>query len=273
MIVFPNAKINIGLNIVERRTDGYHNISTLFFPVKELKDILEIIIDDSQQEPLTFTQTGIQIDCAPENNLCIKAYYLINKIHPLPPMQMHLHKLIPTGAGLGGGSADGAFALKAINELAGNPVDNKQLMNLALELGSDCPFFILNTPCIGSGRGEILEPFELSLSGYYILLVNPGIHINTGKAYLQSTPKYWDTKIETLLKVDIANWQNNVMNDFEETVFSQHPEVASIKSWMYEQGAVYASMSGSGSTVYGIFKTIPVVDNRMINYFSKILSL
>jgi len=273
MIVYPNAKINIGLNIVERRSDGYHNISTLFYPVKELKDILEITIDDSLQEPLTFTQTGIQLDCVPEKNLCIKAYNLINSIQPLPTMRMHLHKLIPTGAGLGGGSADGAFALKAINELAGNLLDSKQLMNLALELGSDCPFFILNTPCIGSGRGEILEPFELSLNGYFILLINPGIHINTGKAYVQSTPKPWETNIETLLKTDIANWPNNVKNDFEGAVFSQHPTISSIKKWMYEQGATYAAMSGSGSTVYGIFKTIPVIDNRMSNYFYKVVLL
>ncbi len=273
MIVYPNAKINIGLNIVERRTDGYHNISTLFYPVKELKDILEITIDDSPREPLTFTQTGIQLDCAPENNLCIKAYHLINNIHPLPPIRMHLHKLIPTGAGLGGGSADGAFALKAINELAGNFLDNEQLIDLALKLGSDCPFFIINSPCIGSGRGEILEPFELSLTGCYILLINPGIHINTGKAYMQSTPKPWETNLETLLKTDIANWPNNIKNDFEEAVFSQHTEIASIKKWMYEQGATYAAMSGSGSTVYGIFKTIPVIDNRISNYFSKIVLL
>jgi 4-diphosphocytidyl-2-C-methyl-D-erythritol kinase len=186
---------------------------------------------------------------------------------------MHLHKLIPTGAGLGGGSADGAFALKAINELAGNPLDNEQLKNIALELGSDCPFFIQNTPCIGRGRGEILETFELSLNGYYILLINPGIHINTGKAYMQSSPKPWETNLETLLKMDIANWPNNIKNDFEGAVFSQHTEIASIKNWMYKQGATYAAMSGSGSTVYGIFKTIPVIDNRMSNYFSKIVLL
>jgi len=273
MIVYPNAKINIGLNIVERRMDGFHNISTLFYPVKELKDILEITIDDSLQEPITFTQTGIQIDCAPENNLCIKAYHLINNVHPLPPMRMHLHKLIPTGAGLGGGSADGAFALKAINELVEKPLNNNELMNLALELGSDCPFFILNSPCIGSGRGEILEPFELSLTSYYILLINPGIHINTGKAYLQSTPKPWDAKLETLLRTDVSSWRNNVKNDFEGAVFSQNPEIASIKDWMYEHGAVYSAMSGSGSTVYGIFKTIPTTDNRISNYFYKAISL
>lgn len=273
MIVYPNAKINIGLNIEERRSDGYHNISTLFYPIKELKDILEITIDDSLLNPLTFTQTGIQIDCAPENNLCIKAYNLINNIQPLPPMRMHLHKLIPTGAGLGGGSADGAFALKAINELTGKPLDNNQLMNLALELGSDCPFFILNTPCIGRGRGEILEAYELSLSGYYMLLINPGIHINTGKAYLQSTPKLWDAKIETLLQKEIPVWKNYIKNDFEKAVFPENPEIASIKSWMYEHGAVYAAMSGSGSTVYGIFNTTPAIDTQMIKYFTKIVSL
>ncbi len=273
MIVYPNAKINIGLNIVERRSDGYHNISTLFYPVKGLEDILEITIDYSLQEPIAFTQTGIQIDCAPENNLCIKAYNLINNIRPLPPMRMHLHKLIPTGAGLGGGSSDGAFALKTINELAGKPLDSKQLMNLALELGSDCPFFIVNSPCIGRGRGEVLEPFELALTGYYLLLINPSIHVNTGKAYLQSTPKPWNTNLETLLKTDIGNWPDNVKNDFEGVVFLGHPEIASIKNWMNEQGAVYAAMSGSGSTVYGIFKTLPVTDNRVSNYFAKVALL
>lgn len=273
MIVYPNAKINIGLNIVERRMDGFHNISTLFYPVKELKDILEITIDDSLQEPITFTQTGIKIDCAPEKNLCIKAYHLINNTHPLPPMRMHLHKLIPTGAGLGGGSADGAFALKAINEMVGMPLKKDNLAEVALELGSDCPFFISNTPCIGKGRGEILEPLDFSLEGYFLLLINPGIHINTGKAYQQSTPKPWDRNLVSLLKQDIKEWKVNIKNDFEDIVFSQNPEIALIKKWMYEKGAIYAAMSGSGSTVYGIFNEIPNIDNQIGSYFTKLVRL
>ncbi len=257
MIAYPNAKINIGLNIAARRNDGFHDISTLFYPVKGFCDILEIIVVKEQTNSVTFKQTGIEIDCVAENNLCTKAYNLINRIHPLPPLAMHLHKLIPVGAGLGGGSADGAFALKLINELAGSPLTTQQLQDIALELGSDCPFFITNSPCIGGGRGEKLTPIDINLNGYTIVLVNPGIHVNTGKAYSLSTPKPWTVDLETLLNYKIEDWKENIINDFEKIVFVQHPEIESLKNKLYGMGAVYAAMSGSGSTVFGLFRNKP----------------
>ncbi len=273
MIVYPNAKINIGLNIVARRTDGFHDISTLFYPIKEFKDILEIVINNNQSESITLTQTGIAVDCHPEDNLCVTAYRLINRVYSLPPMAMHLHKMIPSGAGLGGGSADGAFALKTINTLVGNPLNDEQLGQIALTLGSDCPFFILNTPCIGRGRGEQLQPYGINLHGYHILLVNPGIHVNTGSAYAQSQPAPWPTNLETLLSHDIQTWKNTVNNDFERTVFALHPEIERIKVELYRMGAVYAAMSGSGSTVFGIFKDSPSQNPTFSDYFTKQLPL
>lgn len=273
MIVYPNAKINIGLNIVERRNDGYHNISTLFYPIKDLRDILEITIANKRSEPLEFKQTGIAIDCPAESNLCIKAHRLISEICPLPPIKMHLHKIIPTGAGLGGGSSNGAFALKAINELAGEPLTEQQLSELALELGSDCPFFVVNKPCIGKGRGEVLEPFNVDLSGFHILLVNPGIHVNTGKAYSLSKPEPWSIPLDFLLNENVYNWKGSIANDFEKVVFEQHPEIKKIKHTMYELGAIYASMSGSGSTVFGLFKSEPNFTTLYEEYFTKITKL
>lgn len=273
MIVYPNAKINIGLNIIDRRNDGFHNISTLFYPIKGFCDILEIIIAENQNQSIVFNQTGVVIDCATENNLCIKAYNLINNIYPLPPMAMHLHKIIPIGAGLGGGSADGAFALKVINELAGSPLNMDQLLELALELGSDCPFFITNSPSIGSGRGEKLIPVDVNLNGYTILLINPGIHVNTGKAYSLSNPKPWDIDLEKLLKHKIEEWKDYIINDFEKVVFDQHSEIEKIKLDLYRMGATYAAMSGSGSTVFGLFINKPEINLNFENYYTKLIEL
>jgi 4-diphosphocytidyl-2-C-methyl-D-erythritol kinase len=188
-------------------------------------------------------------------------------------MKIHLHKLIPTGAGLGGGSADGAFTLKLINDLIGNPLSNAELIEMALKLGSDCPFFIINSPCIGSGRGEILQPSKIDLSGYSILLVNPGIHVNTGKAYSLSNPKPWESNLDQLLTNDPQDWRNNVINDFEKVVFVQHPQIEKIKIELYNLGAEYAAMSGSGSTVFGIFKSEPTYSNLFKDYFTKLILL
>lgn len=273
MIVYPNAKINIGLNIENRRNDGFHDISTLFYPLKGLKDILEITVVENQGQPIIFNQTGIEVDCSASNNLCIKAYNLFSKVHNLPPMAMHLHKIIPIGAGLGGGSADGAFALQTINALVGKPLSIDQLEELALELGSDCPFFIRNTPSIGRGRGEKLQQIDISLERYYILIVNPGIHVNTGKAYSLSQPKKWETSIDILLKNDITKWKYSVINDFEKVVFAQYPEIEKLKLEMYNLGAIYAAMSGSGSTVFGIFKTEPDYKSNFQNFFLKVITL
>ena len=253
MVVFPNGKINIGLLVVEKRTDGYHNIQTIFYPIKT-RDIVEIITDNAEKE-ITYTQSGLQIDGDTDSNLCIKAYHLLKRdFNHLPHIQLHLHKAIPMGAGLGGGSADGAFTLKLLNDKYQLNLSDSQLINYALELGSDCPFFILNTASYATGRGEILNPIQLDLSNYKILIVNPGIHVNTGWAFSQLTPHHPDVNLIEAVSKSVIEWKNLISNDFEASVFKMHPAIAELKSHLYENGALYASMSGSGSSVYGIFE-------------------
>ncbi|HDP75210.1 MAG TPA: 4-(cytidine 5'-diphospho)-2-C-methyl-D-erythritol kinase [Bacteroidales bacterium] len=268
MIFFPNAKVNLGLNIVRRRPDGYHDIETLFYPVKGLCDILEVVATNGEGNSIEFTQTGIGIDCDTENNLCVKAYRLLAQRCGMPHVKMHLHKLIPMGAGLGGGSADAAFALKALNSFLKDPLSNDNLMALASELGSDCPFFITNTPSIGRGRGELLEPANIDLTGYWILLVNPGIHISTKETYESSNPKPWDNPIGKIVNLPVSDWPNRLVNDFEKSVFPKYPLIERVKDELYSMGAVYASMSGSGSTVFGIFKRKPEIPDGFKGYFT-----
>ncbi len=268
MITFPNAKINLGLNIVERRHDGFHNIETIFYPVKSLCDILEIVPSPKQESAISFNQTGLTLNEPDENNLCVKAYHLLNSYIDLPKVAVHLHKQIPFGAGLGGGSADGAFTLSMLNELSANPLSKDKLLEVALKLGSDCPFFIHNQPCFATGRGEMISPIDLDLSGLYILLVNPGLHVNTGKAYSLSKPKLPETSLNMLIKNDQKEWASSIKNDFEEVVFSIYPEISNIKENLYKMGAIYASMSGSGSTVFGLFTVEPVFESQFIKYFT-----
>lgn len=270
MILFPNAKINLGLNIVRKRNDGYHDIETLFYPVKGLRDILEVVATDGEPNSLEFTQSGLAIDCKAEGNLCVKAYHLLAQRVGMPHVKMHLHKLIPMGAGLGGGSADAAFALTALNGLLQNPLSKHELLALALELGSDCPFFILNTPALGRGRGERLETVNLNLTGYWILLVNPGIHVSTKEAYEGSNPEPWEGALSNIVMLPIETWPTNLLNDFEKTVFAKHHVIKTIKDELYRHGAVYASMSGSGSTVFGIFKGKPSLPESLSAYFTHI---
>ncbi|MBC7126047.1 MAG: 4-(cytidine 5'-diphospho)-2-C-methyl-D-erythritol kinase, partial [Bacteroidales bacterium] len=217
MILFPNAKVNLGLNIVRKRPDGYHDIETLFYPVKGLCDILEVVATDGEVNTIEFTQTGIGIDCDTENNLCVKTFRLLAQRYGMPHVRMHLHKLIPMGAGLGGGSADAAFALRALNTFLNKPLSPENLLPLALELGSDCPFFVHNTPAIGRGRGEQLEPISINLTGYWILLVNPGIHVSTREAYEGSNPKPWKNPIGNIVNLPVSDWPNKLVNDFEKT--------------------------------------------------------
>ncbi len=256
MIVFPNCKINLGLRILEKRSDGYHNLETVFYPIR-LTDILEINTykDAARTSSIPFSRSGFVIDGDISNNLCIKAYKLLKRDFPsLPHVQMHLHKSVPTGAGLGAGSADAAFTLKLLNSKYALGLSDTDLMEYALELGSDCPFFIVNKPCYATGRGEILEPIDLDLSDYLIVVVNPGIHINTGRAFLDVRSGRPDQTIKEILKSPITRWKDNLMNDFEKSVFRQHPEIVEIKDQLYIAGAMYASMSGSGSTLFGIFR-------------------
>lgn len=264
MIVFPNAKINIGLNIVEKRADGFHNIETVFYPIK-LSDILEINISDTDFE---FTNTGLIIEKGvAKNNLCFRAYNLLNQNHSIKPVRIHLHKIIPSGAGLGGGSSDASFTLNAINTLQKVNLDYEELINYAGKLGSDCPFFIKNRQVYATGTGNIFEETELNLSSTYLVIVHPKIHVNTAKAYTSCTPKKPDKSLKELIKTPIETWKNSIHNDFEESVFSLFPEIKRIKQELYNSGAIYASMSGSGSAVFGIFKNDIDLNNQFKNYF------
>lgn len=251
MLSFPNCKINLGLRIVRKRTDGYHDLETVFYPLP-FCDALEII--PSRQLPFSFTASGIIVDASTENNLCVKAYQLLKKDFPaLPPAQIHLHKAIPTGGGLGGGSADAAFTLQLLNNEFKLGITDHQLSTYALQLGSDCPFFLINKPCYATGRGEELTTIELDLSAYDIMLVYPGIPVSTTQAFAGITPAMPSRNIKEIIHQPVDTWKAGLINDFEPVVFKMHPAIGSIKEELYRQDAVYASLSGSGSTVYGIF--------------------
>lgn len=254
MIVFPNAKINIGLNVVEKRPDGFHNIETVFFPTG-FSDILEINIS---RKDFAFTNTGIIIEQGTaDNNLCYKAYNLLKQNHSINPVNIHLHKQIPIGAGLGGGSSDGSFTLQAINNLQNLNIDQSILIEYAKNLGSDCPFFILNKPLFASGTGNIFESIHISLKGFYLVIVNPGLHINTAKAYSQIKPVKPKQSLKKLIEKPVENWKNTIFNDFEPIIFNDFPQIEKIKQTLYSAGAAYASMSGSGSSVFGLYKDKP----------------
>ena len=277
MILFPNCKINIGLRIIRKREDGFHDLETVFYPIYHLHDALELVqahhSDSKNQFPVNFTFSGLKIDGDISNNLSFKAYHLLKKDFPdLPNIQMHLHKVIPMGAGLGGGSADGAFALKLLNEKFNLNLTADQLMDYALQLGSDCPFLIINKPSFAWGRGNMMKNINLNLKGYSIILINPGIHINTAWAFEQIIPsanRQTDTEkeLQALILQPIDSWKNAVENDFESIVTNAHPIIGAIKSELYKKGAVYASMSGSGSTVYGIFPSHKMPMGKLFSSF------
>ncbi|MBC8266482.1 MAG: 4-(cytidine 5'-diphospho)-2-C-methyl-D-erythritol kinase [Flavobacteriales bacterium] len=248
MILFPNAKINIGLDILNKREDGHHNISSVFYPVLSCSDILEI----TQQKYFSFETSGIKIPKG--GNLCEKAFHLLRKDFSFPNVAIHLHKQIPIGAGLGGGSANAAFTLKGLNELFELNISNKKLEEFALRLGADCPFFIENTPKYIEGIGEQMTNIDLDLGQLEIRLVNPKIHISTAEAYAGVNPQKPAAALSEFIKTPIENWKGKIKNDFEKSIFIKHPELQSIKQQLYKEGAIYASMSGSGSTIYGIFK-------------------
>ncbi len=278
MIVFPNCKINLGLHILNKREDGFHNLETIFYPLA-YKDALELIPNVNNDEN-EFTATGLAVDCKAEDNLCIKAWHLLKKDFPkLPPVKIHLHKAIPMGAGLGGGSADAAFMLKLLDSYFKLDIPEERLLRFALELGSDCPFFIINKPCFATGRGDVLEKVSVDLSMYKIVLINPGIHINTAWAFSNITPASPTKSIKEIIRQPIETWKDELQNDFENPVFEAHPQIKAIKENLYKQGAMYSAMSGSGSTVFGIFPQDPVgnkePDTRMFkkeNYFIQIIN-
>jgi 4-diphosphocytidyl-2-C-methyl-D-erythritol kinase len=249
MLDFPNAKINLGLYITSKRADGFHNLASCFYPVK-WSDALEIL----PSPEVKFDMTGLPVPGNPETNLCLKAYKILQRDFNLPPVHMHLHKVIPMGAGLGGGSADAAFTLRILNKLFELNLTAETLENYARQLGSDCAFFVRNKPVIATERGDVFTPVSLNLSGYACVVVYPGIHITTAEAYGSITPKAPTCTMELLLKQDVRVWKDVLKNDFEEALFPKYPELPQVKEKLYEAGAAYASMTGSGSAVYGLFK-------------------
>jgi 4-diphosphocytidyl-2-C-methyl-D-erythritol kinase len=276
MIVFPNSKINLGLRILRKRLDGYHDLETVFYPIP-LTDILEITRYNVYLKTfnIPFTKSGFVIDGDPSDNLCIKAYKMLRKDFPqISNIQMHLHKAVPAGAGLGGGSADAAFTLTLLNKEFKLGLSPEQLTGYALKLGSDCPFFIINKPCYATGRGEQLEPINLDLSAFRLVVVNPRIHINTGRAFLNIRPSVPELSIKEIITRPVERWKDELVNDFEKGIFAEHRQIVEIKDSMYVAGAVFASMSGSGSTVYGLFPKEKKTELSFPdNYFVRELSL
>lgn len=270
MIVFPNCKINLGLNVIRKRDDGYHDLESLFYPL-DLTDALEIVSSQTTKDPVIFSTSGLEINGEPGTNLCLKALAVLKKSFPqIPPVNMHLHKTIPIGAGLGGGSADAAFTLKLLNKKFHLGISTDSLLEIALELGSDCSFFILNRPCLARGRGELLQPAALDLSPYRLVIVNPGIHMSTAEVFSAITPTVPSKSVLQIIQQPIASWRNELKNDFEEAVFQKYPIISQVKNGLYDAGALYASMTGTGSTVYGIFeKRRPVEFSFPSNYFVK----
>jgi 4-diphosphocytidyl-2-C-methyl-D-erythritol kinase len=266
MICFPNAKINLGLNIIEKRADGFHNIETVFYPIP-LVDILEVLLNPPSGKT-EMKITGMNVPGEIADNLCLKAYRLLNAEYSLPPVRIILHKLIPMGAGLGGGSSDGAYTLTSLNTLFNLGLSNLQLIKYASHLGSDCAFFINNIPAIGKGRGNELEDSVLSLKGYYLVLVKPDIHIGTAEAYAGVQPFRPKKTSGSEVLLPLAEWKDKLVNDFEMSIFPKHPEIKKIKEQLYDLGAVYASMTGSGAAVYGIFKEEIIYKNIFTNCFS-----
>ncbi|WPV00996.1 4-(cytidine 5'-diphospho)-2-C-methyl-D-erythritol kinase [Mucilaginibacter sp. cycad4] len=252
MILFPNAKINIGLNITERRPDGYHNLETIFYPI-DIKDALEVVPSDK----LSFTSTGLDIPGLMEDNLCIRGYYMLKQDHDLPPVSIHLHKHIPIGAGLGGGSADAAFFIRLMNDEFKLGLSVDEMTNYARRLGADCAFFIENKPVFAFERGDEFEHIRLDLSAYKIVLVMPPVHVSTGEAFRGIKPTAVKDSLFDLINEPIADWKKFIKNDFEQTVFKNHAGIRGIKAALYEAGAIYASMSGSGASVFGIFAETP----------------
>lgn len=257
MITFPNAKINLGLNIVRKRSDGYHDLETVFYPIP-VEDVLEI--GNSPQEtsatdqPCRLHLSGLQVDGPLSDNLVVKAYNLLASDYKLPPVEVYMHKHIPFGAGLGGGSADAAFMLKMLNEQFHLQLTVSQLETYAARLGADCAFFISNKPVFATGIGNIFTPIELSLKGYQLYLVKPDIFVSTREAFARIKPCEPEHSVADIIRQPVSTWKDQLKNDFEMSVFPQFPAIAEIKETLYRHGAVYASMSGSGSSVFGLFE-------------------
>ena len=265
MLAYQNAKINLGLNVVERRADGYHNLETVFYPIG-LCDVLNVEISEGCSD-YSFSSSGIVIDGDPETNLIVKAFRLLQNEYGLPAIDITLIKQIPFGAGLGGGSADAAFMLKILNEMFELKISPKKLEKIAATLGADCPVFIKNRPVYATGIGNVFRPIKLSLKGFFLVLVKPEIHVSTPEAYSLVVPEIPQISLFESIQKPVKEWKNLIKNDFEKSVFAKYPQIASIKEELYKAGALYASMSGSGSSVFGIFEQEPDVLPEFKNCF------
>lgn len=268
MICFPNIKINLGLHVINRRTDGFHNIETVFYPVN-FSDVLEVIEDKEQEEQLKFTSSGLVIEGNSEDNLIVKAYHLLNCEMNLPKVKVHLHKMIPMGAGLGGGSSDAAYMISLLNTKFSLKLTIEQMEAYAAQLGSDCAFFIRNKPAYAYGKGHELEPVEVNLSGYYLVLLQTGLHSGTAAAYKNVNRREKvdpNNSLKEKIQLPVAQWKDNIVNDFEQSVFQSLPLLAELKEDLYASGALYASMSGSGSSMFALFAKKPQLPGKLRPY-------
>lgn len=276
MITFPIAKINLGLNVVERRPDGYHNLETVFYPV-QIQDALEVtLMDDAFPSPYDcdLKVTNIAIDGDEQRNLVVRAYHLLKQDFPdIPRMHAHLFKAIPTQAGMGGGSSDCAAMLLLLNEMCQLHLSQQQLIDYAARLGADCPIFIMNKPAYAEGIGERLQSIDLDLSGYFLAVVRPDIPVPTKEAFSLIKPARPSKNCKDVIRQSIETWRQDLVNDFETSVFALHPEIGAIKQQLYQMGAVYAAMSGSGSALFGIFRSAPDLSDAFPGMYQRILAL
>lgn len=280
MILFPHGKINLGLHITARRDDGYHDIETLFYPVQGLCDAVEVLpVSGVPGRDVVFSSSGLAIDCPDDKNLCVKAARILQEAFSeafaaAGGVRIHLHKVIPFGAGLGGGSADATAVLVALNEVLSLGLSVEQLASFAARLGSDTVFFLYDIPMLGTGRGERLTPFPgVDLTGWWIMLVKPPAGVSTREAYSLITPRLPDNPLADTLHLPVGEWRGRLVNDFEEPLFGRLPELAEVKAELYRRGAAYAAMSGSGSTVFGLFRERPAADGWPVNYFTHAAAL
>jgi len=265
MISFPKAKINIGLRVIEKRQDGFHDIETLFYPIP-LSDALEFVAVQVKGKEDELVTTGINIMTKPDKNLVIKAVRTLRARYPVPPLRIHLHKAIPAGSGLGGGSSDASCMIKSIDKCFRFGITGEEMKEIALELGSDCPFFLNPVPSAAKGRGEKLTPVHPFLTGYHLVLLNPGFLISTREAYHNCIPSKRDGNLEDIITLPVSSWKKSIRNDFEGFVFRVYPLAGDLKRALYRSGAVYSSMTGSGSSVYGIFSGRPKITGKMKEY-------
>ena len=276
MITFPQAKINLGLNVVERRPDGYHNLETVFYPVP-LCDALELNVMDADfpsASDCDLKVTGISVEGDEQRNLVVRAYHLLKTERPWTArIHAHLHKAIPTQAGMGGGSSDCASMMMMLNKMCRMDFTQEELIERAARLGADCPFFILGQPAYAEGIGEKLEPIDLSLQGYYLAIVRPDIPVSTKEAFAMITPKKPEVNCRDIVRLPVEQWRGLLVNDFEQSVFAQYPAIGQIKEQLYEMGAVYSAMSGSGSAVFGLFRYMVDLKGAFGEMFTTMLRL